>query len=601
MTVQSSELPIHSFISEHLLLSSTLKPKNAQSLAPSAGECIKTEDQRHDVRHSLVTHTDTEPLAFFRPNDDKDTIELSDQEADMIARGSHVSTSISAKRVCVAEEPASSTFTPLPALSTGSNLPAASAPVSHTSDTSSVDTRVFTNPASMSIGDQILQARIRLQIYQREYSHFAESAGRSLSQIQATLSELQTLMAGGAISHGLASSGTSLTTASFNTESFGTGSLSTELPRIVPPDSPTLGTAPRNTQVASISNVSITTRLRALPRKPRGLCFNFTDPEHADLMVTSSLDGSVQLWSKTRQRIHSTMHLPTQLGQSCFVEDMCWDRHDGSVLALALCESSESAVASRCDECQLALLRVSRQESRYAARLVTLRQTAHERSIGVVASWSTKERACRFLTGGKDRRICSWSVSQDTADAVVNELHRQHTSSVQTICPTQDGTVWSGGSDCRLVAWSGEGQRVVKEWRWEHRISHIQAHQTHPALLLVSVMAMSQQLRLVDTRIGQTVHRFGCAETANLSRYVRPSWHPSGDFIAIGTVSPSDSVHTGAISIWDVRMLDRPPHPLRLVNCDERRYVRTEFAPDGRSLVAMSTDASLAFVDFAIQ
>ena len=119
--------------------------------------------------------------------------------------------------------------------------------------------------------------------------------------------------------------------------------------------------------------------------------------------------------------------------------------------------------------------------------------------------------------------------------------------------------------------------------------------------MLATVTSMSSQLRLFDCRINNIVHSFGTQETANLSRYVRPSWHHDGNLIANGTLSPADSV--GSINIWDIRMMISSDNninikPVKMINCDDRRLVRAEFAPDGRSLVGMSTDGAMTFVEF---
>lgn len=52
----------------------------------------------------------------------------------------------------------------------------------------------LSSTTSQSLSDQILQVRIKLQIYQKEYAHFVECANRSSLQIQDTLEELHRLV-----------------------------------------------------------------------------------------------------------------------------------------------------------------------------------------------------------------------------------------------------------------------------------------------------------------------------------------------------------------------------------------------------------------------
>lgn len=338
-------------------------------------------------------------------------------------------------------------------------------------------------------------------------------------------------------------------------------------------------------------------------------------------MMTSSLDGSVQIWSKSEQKIQSSIYLPSHLHKPFFVEDLCWDRQSTGLLALGLCESANAPVSedsngsnqNRSDK-QMAFLRFNNRDPFSAPKFICSNLAPHDRNICVVESWSSSKHigdTSRFLTGGLDKAIFSWKVvdSGDSRDPEISvrELHRRHTSSVQAICfDWETSDIWSGGADCRLVQWSGEENRLINEIKWENRISHLIKTKTHPNLMLATAMSMSSQMRIFDSRTNSVVHSFGTPELANLSRYVRPSWHPNGHLITNGTLSPTDSA--GYINFWDLRMMKAANansnsnsdsiKPVRMINCEDRRLVRTEFAPDGQSLVGMSTDGFMTFVDF---
>lgn len=473
----------------------------------------------------------------------------------------------------------------------------------------------LTTPSqSQSLSDQILQVRIKLQIYQKEYAHFVECANRSSLQIQETLEELHKLVNMNFDLEPSKSKINTLNEISSLSTSASVENLSTAVPRSLPASSSKPPVQEQGIQIKSVKH-----RPRAFPRKPRCLLFNSTQNSYSDLMITSSLDGSVQLWSKNDQKIHSSIYLPSYLHKPFFVEDLCWDRKPTGLLAIGLCESANAPVnddgngssPNRSDR-QFAFLKFNNREPFAAPKFIYSPLTPHDRNITVIENWSSSKHpgdVSNFLTGGLDKAIFSWKVvtygngSRDP-EISVRELHRRHTSSVQAICYDWNSSdIWSGGTDCRLIQWSGDENRIVNELRWDTRISHLIKTNNHPNLMLATVMSMSSQLRLFDYRMNSLVHSFGTQETANLSRYVRPSWHPDGNLIASGTVSPADSV--GAINIWDIRMMSSNGNnpnsvikPVKMINCEDRRIVRAEFAPDGRSLVGMSTDGSMTFVEF---
>ena len=470
-------------------------------------------------------------------------------------------------------------------------------------------------PPPHYLSDQILQIRIKLQIYQKEYAHFVECANRSSLQIQETLEELHKLV------NWNCDIDSNKVKTSLNEVSIGNGTVANQTiltsVSVQTPSTAIVKTAATTTALSEITIKSVKHRPRAFPRKPRCLIFNSIQPSFSDTMVTSSLDGSVQIWSKSEQKIQSSIYLPSFLHKPFFVEDLCWDRHPNGLLALGMCESANAPVAddsngsnSNRSDRQIAFLQFNPRDPASTPRFVYSNLAPHDRSISVIESWSSTKvssDASYFLTGGLDKSIYSWKVASNGAsrDPEIStfELHRRHTSSVQAICyDWVSSDIWSGGTDCRLVQWSGDENRLVNELRWDSRISHLIKSQTHPNLMLATVTSMSSQLRLLDCRINAIVHSFGTQETANLSRYVRPSWHLEGNLIANGTLSPADSV--GSINIWDIRMMGSSGNgnnikPIKMINCEDRRLVRAEFAPDGRSLVGMSTDGAMTFVEFS--
>jgi hypothetical protein len=625
------------FFNEDFLLSSTLKPKilngslesvaadsnNSDnntftpvaisdekikvdpSLAKSAVKrvCISPVPPAFEIKGEHGSRTDnlSKSLASHSPRiaRSNDIVAKHDTSATYSSTGSYPNVPAAPISVILNTK---SPIIPNPPLTNNQNYDLVSAPV------------LTTSSPPQSLSDQILQVRIKLQIYQKEYAHFVECANRSSLQIQETLEELHRLVN---INFDLEPSKAKINNLN-NISSLSTSESVDNLPaaivKSIPASTPKPIVQEEGVQIKSVKH-----RPRAFPRKPRCLLFNSNQSSYSDLMITSSLDGSVQLWSKNDQKIHSSIYLPSYLHKPFFVEDLCWDRKPTGLLAIGLCESANAPVnddgngssPNRSDR-QFAFLKFDNRDPFSAPKFIYSPLTPHDRSITVIENWSSQKHpgdVSNFLTGGLDKAIFSWKVvshgngSRDP-EITVRELHRRHTSSVQAICYDWNTTdIWSGGTDCRLIQWSGDENRIVNELRWDTRISHLIKSKNHPNLMLATVMSMSSQLRLFDYRMNSILHSFGTQETANLSRYVRPSWHPDGFLIASGTASPADSV--GSINIWDIRMLRSNVNnhnsiikPVKTINCEDRRIVRAEFSPDGRSLVAMSTDGAMTFVEF---
>ena len=558
------------YFNEDFLLSSSLKPKNATG---SGQNSVNTNSRRNS--DSKVASASAA----------KENLEDCSQS----------SMASSSKRICLDLE------------SKTDNVPKVTT-ISNTSIPSVAPATTITPAPSPphSLTDQILQVRIKLQIYQNEYAHFVECANRSSLQIQETLEEL----------HKLVNLNFELDKSKAATSEIQASSFTSTSQNNIQESRPILKKPAPAVVSHEIIIESVKHRPRAFPRKPRCLIFNSIQPSFSDTMITSSLDGSLQIWSKNEQKIQSSLYLPSYLHKPYFVEDLCWDRHPNGLLALGMCESanapaadeSSGASSSRSDR-QIAFLQFNPIDPSASPRFISSNLSPHDRSISVIESWSSSKHSgdnSYFLTGGLDKAIYSWKLTSNGAsrdpEISTYELHRRHTSSVQAICyDWVNSDIWSGGTDCRLVQWSGEENRLLNEIRWDSRISHLIKSNAHPNLMLATVTSTSAQLRLFDCRINTIVHSFGTLETANLSRYVRPSWHHGGNLIAIGTLSPADSV--GSINIWDIRMMKSSNNgsnikPVKMINCEDRRLVRAEFAPDGRSLVGMSTDGAMTFVEF---
>lgn len=355
-----------------------------------------------------------------------------------------------------------------------------------------------------------------------------------------------------------------------------------------------------------LTNISVTSKPRFLPRKPRSLLFS---KHHPQWMVTSTLDGSLQSWSLPKKAIElPSLHLPSHLNESVFAEDMCMTARGGH-LALVMAEfnSNPNEASSGTDSFQGAKNRillaplVNNQIS--SPTIVEPSFSVHSKPISsIVAYYDGPSDRSLLLTGGNDRALVLWDIDEtNLGKAEVREVHRRHTSGVHTICQLpQSRNVWTGGPDMRLIGFSMSKSQPLFEQKLDGRISHILSNSEHPNCLLVAQSKQSDQFRIVDTRNpNENCPLFGVPEISNTTRYLKPSWHHAGNLIACGTSNPVS--RSSGINLWDIRYVSRTSSPLQMVGAQpDRRYLNAEFHPSENLLVALTTDASLYFIDYTL-
>jgi WD40 repeat protein len=207
---------------------------------------------------------------------------------------------------------------------------------------------------------------------------------------------------------------------------------------------------------------------KILPRKPRSLLFSADLP---DAMLTSTLDGSLQSWSLPKRAIEASVHFPSLLSQNVFPEDICLNRRS-THMAVALGESSK-ANESPVESYESGHLYGSHPPSSLsAAELLTNRlyfmpvpfsatakapgillepaSPVHTKSIVSVATFYDSASSDRsiFITGGNDKALGLWDVSDSGHELKARPVHKRHTSAIHAIAQQlHSRNVWSGGND----------------------------------------------------------------------------------------------------------------------------------------------------------
>ncbi|KAF9978637.1 hypothetical protein BGZ73_001290 [Actinomortierella ambigua] len=359
--------------------------------------------------------------------------------------------------------------------------------------------------------------------------------------------------------------------------------------------------------VDTLTNLKIDLRSKAFARKPRSLLMysELSGDTLKDVMVTSSLDGNIQFWDLSSRKMISQLH-KNQL-QFPWAEDVCWVGKD--LLAVA-----SASAQGQPQQRQLSLVHVNASPASGRQGRMTLSSVCqhvdampHDKTgINVLAPVDQfSDGSLVLASGGGDKALYQWRFGAPDSEGEYVALepqliHSRHTAGVQGLCYSRfDNAMFSGGTDCRLVAWDMQHQSSIIDHRYTDRgrITHILQNPQDPRLFLISHADKTNQLRVMDTRKGaqDTVLTLGFPSVENVSRYVAPSWHPTGGLISCGTTSG-----TGKIHLWDIRWKNVERGPGQSISVHEKTIFRAAFHPTHSLLASMSSDNTLAFIDFQL-
>ncbi|KAF9906859.1 hypothetical protein EC991_000223 [Linnemannia zychae] len=354
--------------------------------------------------------------------------------------------------------------------------------------------------------------------------------------------------------------------------------------------------------VETLTNVHADIRIRTFGRKPRCMLHHvpIAGPDMEEVMVTSSLDGSIQLWDLERRRVTSTIQkVATDMP---WAEDMCWVGKN----RLAVASAHKEGVPMRH---QLMLVHVEKTKPSSSVQWTVQRlvQKPHDNSKGGILCLSalTEDRSGLSLaTAGMDKQIIRWKFTPPNSEGEClpsqqTLIHNKHTSTIQGLCYTPHNNVlFSGGCDCKVIGWDMERSEIVYDYKSKERgrINSITPNPVDHNLLLVSHATTNNQLSLHDLRqrFDDPVLRFGFECADNLSRQVMPSWHPGGAIVSSGTQSDPK------INIWDIRWRDVHRGAGQSIDGQSKRVFKAAFHPTKPFITSMSADSSLAFIDFRL-
>ncbi|KAF9121137.1 hypothetical protein BGW39_010827 [Mortierella sp. 14UC] len=354
--------------------------------------------------------------------------------------------------------------------------------------------------------------------------------------------------------------------------------------------------------VETLTNVHADIRMKTFGRKPRCMLHHvpIAGPDMEEVMVTSALDGTIQLWDLERRRVANTIQkVATDMP---WAEDMCWVGKN----RLAVASAHKEGITMKH---QLMLVHVEKTKPNSSVQWTVqkLDQKPHDHNKGGILCLSalTEDRSGLSLaTAGMDKQIIRWKFTPPNSEGEClpsqqTLIHNKHTSTIQGLCYTPyNNVLFSGGCDCKVIGWDMERSEIVYDYKSKERgrINSITPNPVDPHLLLVCHATTNNQLSLHDLRqrFDDPVLRFGFECADNLSRQVMPSWHPGGAIVSCGTQSDPK------INIWDIRWRDVHRGAGQSIDGQSKRVFKAAFHPTKPFITSMSADSSLAFIDFRL-
>ncbi|KAJ1967064.1 hypothetical protein IWQ62_002086 [Dispira parvispora] len=367
------------------------------------------------------------------------------------------------------------------------------------------------------------------------------------------------------------------------------------------PKAPCLSLARKNTYrvLQTLSNVTVS---KVMTRKPRSLLtqeIGLTHPKRGkstlDMMVTTSLDGTIQFWNTRQHKVITTFSVAPHGMQS--PQDITW--LDDEFLLVAGKEKDGSCASNQLGFVQLN--NVGEHHLGYSFH--TMGNSEYPGSYTVVEGLECDDSAVRFAATGLDKQISLWEVGRsrdgrglDIQNAQQVNWTTRHTSIIHALkyVPHRQ-SILSGGADCKLFLQHVDKSLPSMNFRYAHRVNTITLNPVDNDLALVTTSSTNRQMHMVDLRIPHpNVLLFGFQQVSNLTRYNFPSFSPDGTMVACG------HNNDGGISLWDTRYIRLTEGPTQTLTLNSNRVVYPYFHPTDPCLIVLGVDGTVNFVNYKL-
>ncbi|KAG8044228.1 hypothetical protein GUJ93_ZPchr0226g7152 [Zizania palustris] len=266
-------------------------------------------------------------------------------------------------------------------------------------------------------------------------------------------------------------------------------------------------------------------------------------PANDQLVITSALDGIVNLW-QVQPKGPSISLLSTT---GCFSpkhkwpEDVAWHPNGDTIFAVYSADNDDSQVS--------VMNRNKRQK-----KVTFLPAKPHTKGIINNINFMPWSDVC-FVTGGSDHAVILWQDKDDSWNhkKVHNELHSSVVMGVAGL--QQRNTILSVGSDKRIIAFDLAAERTESKNLIDSKCMSVLPNPRDFNLCMVQTAAPGRQLRLFDIRLWQTeVHAVGWKQESSESQsaLISQSWSPDGWYLSSGSADP-------VIHIFDIRYNGQNP------------------------------------------
>ncbi|XP_062213045.1 uncharacterized protein LOC133913794 [Phragmites australis] len=298
-------------------------------------------------------------------------------------------------------------------------------------------------------------------------------------------------------------------------------------------------------------------------------------PVNDQLVVTSSLDGSLNLW-QVQPRGPSISFLSRN---DCFSpkhrwpEDIAWHPDGDTIFAVYSADGGDSQVS------MMNLISGQR-------KVTFLPEKPHTKGIINNISFMPWSDAC-FVTGGSDHAVILWEDKDDSWKH--KRMHKDfHSSAVMGVAGLQQRkTILSVGCDKRIIGFDLSTGRTEFKNIIDSKCMSVLTNPCDFNLYMVQTGAPGRQLRLFDIRLRQTeVHAFGWKQESSESQsaLINQSWSPDGWYLSSGSADP-------VIHIFDIR--HHGQNPCQSVQAHQKRVFKAVWHQTFPVLTSISSDLNV--------
>eukprot|EP00268_Persea_americana_P031377 TRINITY_DN30517_c0_g3_i1.p1 TRINITY_DN30517_c0_g3~~TRINITY_DN30517_c0_g3_i1.p1 ORF type:complete len:542 (-),score=121.03 TRINITY_DN30517_c0_g3_i1:443-2068(-) len=302
-------------------------------------------------------------------------------------------------------------------------------------------------------------------------------------------------------------------------------------------------------------------------------------PVNDQLLVTSALDGVVNLWQLQAKGSNVSLLSTSDCvspKQRRWPEDIAWHPDGDRLFCVYTADAGDS---------QISILNLNSSKEK---RVTFIEAKPHLK--GIINSIEFLPSVdIHFVTGGSDHAVVLWTGNDGENFWKPKALHRNlHSSAVMGVAGLQQKQiVLSAGADKRIIGFDLSTGRADYKHQIESKCMSVLPNPSDFNLFMVQTGAPERQLRLFDIRLRQTeIHAFGWKQESSESQsaLINQAWSPDGLYITSGSADP-------VIHIFDIRYNGR--NPSQSVKAHQKRVFKAVWHYSAPLLISISSDLQI--------